>query len=612
MKKSITKQAIYIAVIYFVVSAGYIYFSDTLLARMVKDTETFSRIEGLKGIAFVLLSALLILVVVDREMRKKNALIRDLIMQKNEFEALNEEYLTSIEELHNANEMLGESEVRYRNIFNNRHIIMFLIDPENATVVDVNPAAEEYYGRMREEFIGMKVADINVLTEDLIKNLMDEVLHKGKSAFELKHKLSNGEIRDVEVFTGPIKVNRKELIYSIVTDITERKNSRQELIQAKVKAEENDKLKSAFLNNMSHEIRTPMNGILGFSSLLMQEGLTDEKRREFIRIIENSGEQLVRIIDDIIDYSRIETGQVQVVKKEFGLNEMLDTLLAMLEQEAGKRNKNVELRLHKGLPNGNDAIVSDRGRLAQIITNLAMNALKFTEKGFIETGYLIQGRQIEFYVKDTGIGIPVHDQEKVFDRFHQANIDIARSYSGTGLGLSIAKGLTELLGGNIDFISTQSTGTTFFVRIPYEQAVHGKSRKKVSSSITDFHGKTILVAEDVPESMELINSYFSGSGALIVKAANGKEAVELITGNQNIDVVLMDIRMPVMDGLEAMKAIKKIRPGMPVIAQTAYAMSIDRSLFLDNGFDDYISKPLDKRSLMLITGKYLGGNNRPG
>ena len=256
-----------------------------------------------------------------------------------------------------------------------------------------------------------------------------------------------------------------------MTDITERKNSRQELIQAKVKAEENDKLKSAFLNNMSHEIRTPMNGILGFSSLLMQEGLTDEKRREFIRIIENSGEQLVRIIDDIIDYSRIETGQVQVVKKEFGLNEMLDTLLAMLEQEARKRNKNVELRLHKGLPNGNDAIVSDRGRLAQIITNLAMNALKFTEKGFIETGYLIQERQIEFYVKDTGIGIPVNDQEKVFDRFHQANIDIARSYSGTGLGLSIAKGLTELLGGNIDFISTQSSGTTFFVRIPYEQAV---------------------------------------------------------------------------------------------------------------------------------------------
>ena len=155
--------------IYFVVSAGYIYFSDTLLARMVKDTETFSRIEGLKGIAFVLLSALLILMVVDREMRKKNTLIHDLIMQKNEFEALNEEYLTSIEELHNANEMLGESEVRYRNIFNNRHIIMFLIDPENGTVVDVNPAAEEYYGRMREEFIRMKVTDINVLTEDLIK-----------------------------------------------------------------------------------------------------------------------------------------------------------------------------------------------------------------------------------------------------------------------------------------------------------------------------------------------------------------------------------------------------------------------------------------------------------
>ncbi len=450
------------------------------------------------------------------------------------------------------------------------------------------------------------------LQKSRLNTLIDEVLHLGKSAFELKHKLSNGEIRDVEVFTGPIKINRKELIYSIVTDITERKNSRQELIQAKVKAEENDKLKSAFLNNMSHEIRTPMNGILGFSSLLMQEGLTDEKRREFIRIIENSGEQLVRIIDDIIDYSRIETGQVQVVKKEFGLNEMLDTLLAMLEQEARKRNKNVELRLHKGLANGNDAIVSDRGRLAQIITNLAMNALKFTEKGFIETGYLIQGRQIEFYVKDTGIGIPVNDQEKVFDRFHQANIDIARSYSGTGLGLSIAKGLTELLGGNIDFISTQSSGTTFFVRIPYEQAVRGKSRKEVSSSIADFHGKTILVAEDVPESMELINSYFSGSGALIVKAANGKEAVELITGNQNIDVVLMDIRMPVMDGMEAMKAIKKIRPGMPVIAQTAYAMSIDRSLFLDNGFDDYITKPLDKRSLMLITGKYLGGNNRPG
>ena len=374
---------------------------------------------------------------------------------------------------------------------------------------------------------------------------------------------------------------------------------------AKEKAEENDKLKSAFLNNMSHEIRTPMNGILGFSSLLLRDGLSDKKRHDYVRIIESSGEQLLRIIDDIIDYSRIETGQVNIFKDQCRLNETLETLLALLEQEAKRQKKQVEIRINKGLADGNDTVITDRGRLSQILTNLAMNSLKFTQKGYIETGYTVRNDIIEFYVKDTGIGIPISDQHKVFERFHQANIDIARSYSGTGLGLSIARGLTLLLEGQIDFVSKEGKGTTFFVRIPYEPAEMQLMKGKDDALVSDFEGKTILIAEDVAESMELIKTYFSVSGVTILHAQNGSEALEEIKSGRNIDLVLMDIRMPVMDGLKSMKAIKKIRPDIPIIAQTAYAMASDRELYLRSGFDEYLAKPLDKTKLLQVVGRFL-------
>ncbi len=851
-----TRQALYIAVIYFTVSAIYIYFSDLLLAGLVTDTIIFSHIQSYKGLGFVLLTAILIYFLVNRQMNRKNALIRDLSRKKNEFETLYEEYLSSNEELNHANELLGrsektllttlysigdalittdrdgmvlrmnpvaerltgwtehearglpsssifriadeftgkevenpilkvlrkekgihlarhsvlvskngrtfpvadsgspilsdegeiegavivfrdqteerkaqrsllinqfcidhssigiyrinedrglildendsmhelfgytaeefekltiydldpsltrerwkeitpflkekgsatlettnrrkdgsflpvevtvsyfefqdeafyfsfvkdiserkmnieeleESEARYRNIFENQHTIMFLIDPEHGTVVDANPAAVNFYGWTREEFKNMKVSDINLLTEKDIYGFINEV-RTGRTGFEFRHRLANGEVRDIETFTGLIQVHRKELVFTIVNDITERKISREELIRAKEKAEENDKLKSAFLNNMSHEIRTPMNGILGFSSLLSQPDLNAEKRYEFIRIIESSGEQLVRIIDDIIDYSRIETGQVSIIMEKFGLNEMLETIIALIREDMIKKNKNLDIRLHKGLPDGSDGIVSDRARLSQILINLAMNSLKFTEEGFIETGYLVREGVIEFYVKDTGIGIPEIDQEKIFDRFHQANLAIARSYSGTGLGLSIARGLTELLGGGIDFTSKTGRGTTFFIHMPYEPVDIRSAPSERIIPASGFKEKTILIAEDVPESLELISNYFGGTGAIILRASNGKEALDLVRTHKSIDLVLMDIRMPVMDGLEALKTIKKLRPGLPVIAQTAYAMVPDRELFLHNGFDDYISKPVDRKSLMLIAGKYLG------
>ncbi|HYW94806.1 MAG TPA: response regulator, partial [Bacteroidales bacterium] len=435
---------------------------------------------------------------------------------------------------------------------------------------------------------------------------MDKVVTAGRSGFEFKHRLAGGEIRDVEVFSGPIKVNNRNLIYSIINDITERKRSRQELITAKNKAEENDKLKTAFLNNMSHEIRTPMNGILGFSSLLMQDNLSDKRRKEYINIIENSGEQLMRIIDDIIDYSRIETGQVDIIKTEFRLNETIDTIYSILEQEASRRKKNIKIRVHKALPEGEDIILTDKGRLAQIINNLGMNALKFTDDGTIELGYELVNGDLRFLVKDTGIGIPEDEREKIFDRFHQVNNDLARSYSGTGLGLSIAQGLTKLLGGDIYFDSSPGEGSVFYVHLPYSAAYKLKNdRSPGKKNKTDFKGKTFLVAEDVPESLELIKSYLSSSGAKIVVAMNGDQAIEQVKNHNHIDLVLMDIRMPGTDGVKAMKAIKKLSPGLPVIAQTAYAMASDRATCLESGFDEYISKPLKKDELIGIAGKCL-------
>ena len=390
------------------------------------------------------------------------------------------------------------------------------------------------------------------------------------------------------------------------TNLNKIKNINVELKNAKNKAEEHDRLKSAFLHNMSHEIRTPLNGLIGFSDLLSDdENLEADKKKEYIQIIRSSGEQLIRIIDDLIDISQIETGQVSLIEEEFNLNPLLDNAFLLIKKQIKDKKKPIQLKLFKGLKNNEDAITADKTRLLQVILNLLSNSVKYTKKGSIEIGYRVKDNHVEFYVNDTGIGIPEESHEVIFERFRQAYDDSSHLYGGTGLGLAISKGLIKMMNGTISMTSKPGTGSTFKFSIPYNQGYSEKKPDNQKASLPVNSHKTILIAEDVQESFELLKEYLKGYDIKILHAMDGLEAVELALNQENPDLILMDIRMPEMSGITALKEIKKIKPELPVIIQTAYAMQIEKDECFKAGCDDYLTKPIDKASFFTILNKYL-------
>ncbi len=382
----------------------------------------------------------------------------------------------------------------------------------------------------------------------------------------------------------------------------------EELIKAKEKAEESDRLKTEFLNNMSHEIRTPMNAIQGFSNFLNESDLTNEKRNFYINIIQNSGNQLLRIVDDILEISELETKQVRVSENEVCLNDFLLELFSIFDIKA--KESKIPLYLKKGLSDKDSAIITDKTKLNKILSNLLENALKFTNEGFIEFGYTVVNNEIEIYVKDTGIGIKTDKQEIIFERFSQENENTATNYGGLGLGLSITKENTGLLGGKIWVKSEKGKGSTFFVTIPYKPAY---SNTEITSQSTIVNQKssvekyTILIVEDEEFSYLYLETLFEkldlNSTILLVK--NGKEAVEMCKTNSKIDFVLMDLKMPIMNGYVTTKQIKEFRPELPIVAQTAYSTTADKNKAISAGCDDFISKPISKEALISMIDKYL-------
>ncbi|VAW18094.1 hypothetical protein MNBD_BACTEROID01-1375 [hydrothermal vent metagenome] len=429
---------------------------------------------------------------------------------------------------------------------------------------------------------------------EILTGIKQEVLDTGKSINTKVRFSVDGEITYHQVSIEPMYDAAGELtgISSTSTDVTDLEN-------AKLKAEESDKLKSAFLTNLSHEIRTPMNGIVGFSQLLNEPGISAEKRTQYARIINESGKQLLNIINDIIDISKIESGQIDVNMDKASINEKLNETYSFYKPILSKEE--VDLILIKGLVDGEDVVYTDATKLQQIINNLISNAMKFTSQGYIEYGYYIKNNFIEFYVKDTGIGVMPEFQDRIFDRFSQEDSGKSKDLGGTGLGLSISKAYVELLGGEMWLKSKPGLGTTFYFTIPYKPAndkVQEHSPQTEGDPQVDLLENTILIAEDNDMNYLLLEELLVKSKAKLIRASNGQEAVDLCKKLPGIDLVLMDIRMPVMDGYEAIRKIKGYRPGLPIIAQSAFAMLEDERKALDAGSDDYISKPI-KKSLLI-------------
>jgi hypothetical protein len=379
----------------------------------------------------------------------------------------------------------------------------------------------------------------------------------------------------------------------------------EELQIAIEKAKESDQLKTSFIQNLSHEIRTPLNGIIGFTDMLKRKVNLPEILVKYIEVIEKSGDRLTCIIDDLVDISKIETGQITTNPEEFDINEILTDLKLIFSQEAEDKDLTLEY-CKSDLPQQSN-IVSDKGKVTQVLSNLIKNALKFTDAGAIEFGYSIRDHSFEFFVKDTGVGINAEMQSDIFKRFFQVDTSLSSGYEGSGLGLSISKAFVETLGGSIWVESGSASrhkgpGSTFFFTLPCHTTNNNLLQTKnmdEPEALTNENLRVLVVEDDVVSRM-LVNEILKECNITAIFARNGKEGVKIVKDNQSFDLILMDIKMPVMNGFEATAQIRKLGFEKPIIAQTAYTSTEDKAKIRAGGFNSYISKPIKKSNLLKV------------
>lgn len=408
-------------------------------------------------------------------------------------------------------------------------------------------------------------------------------------------------VRDIRVFENH-ELQLFHVYAQLIVNVVERMKKEQELIDAKEKAVEADRLKTAFLQNMSHEIRTPMNGILGFVDLLKETDLTPEEKIKYIGIVEKSGKRLLNTINDIIEISKIEAGQEKLRLSQVDVNKMLHYFYDFFMPQAIERGLRFTIGKHTFADFS--VIQTDKNKLEAVLGNLLNNALKFTFVGDVEFGNYLENKMLVFYVKDTGIGIPFDRQQAIFDRFVQADLEITRPHEGSGLGLAIVKAYLTMLGGSISLESEEGKGSVFRFSLPYSHcALPALQAETVKIEKPNEVPLTALVAEDDDVSFLILSKMLSKQNINLIRAFNGMDSVMAVKMYPEISFILMDIKMPKMSGLEATKEIRKIKPSLPIIAQTSYALSGDREKALAAGCDEYISKPIDRNELLKLIGK---------
>ncbi len=484
-------------------------------------------------------------------------------------------------------------------------VCVVITDPEGK-IEFVNPAFTNITGYSFSEVMGknMNVLNSGKHPDEFFAKMWNRIKNGKDWQGEILNKKKSGELFCEKISISAIKNSKREItnFVAIKDDITSRKEAEKQIRQAKEKAEESDRLKTSFLANMSHEIRTPLNAIVGLSSLLVDTEISLQERKSFGNIINENSQVLLKLIDDIIDISKIEAGQIKISESKCNINQLLDEIVETFKaQIKTDKKKSLSLYLNKGLQNEKATIITDPHRLRQIVVNLVGNSCKFTEEGSIEFGYAVQMEgELQFYVRDTGIGIPKDKIDLIFNRFRQAQDESTRSHGGTGLGLTISKSLVELLGGKIWVESKPGQGTTFFFTIPHKPAdteVSGKQIVRLRKKHPLLKDKNILIAEDMEANFRLIEAFFKKTKANILWAKNGKEAIEICRRNKSVDILLLDINMPVVNGYDALLEIKKIKPSLPVIIQTAYAMAGEKERFIKAGCNDYLTKPIDPQEL---------------
>ncbi len=556
---------------------------------------------------------------------------RELINTQEELNTLNftleqkikektRDLLIEVDAQKQIEEAIKESEHKYRNLI------------ENALVGVFSSTSEGEFTFVNEALVNMlEYPSMLEFTPRKIQSLF--INNKNNTDFfnvlKKKHQVKNFE---AELISGTgkkkiviINAQLKGKTFSgMIADITDRKEAeekerkyREKLFVAKEEAEESNRLKSTFLQNMSHEIRTPINAITGFSGLIADPDLPDEQKKEFISNISKSSLNLLSLIDNILLIAKLESEKIKIISEKCFLNRTLADIYTSFQKDKNKKGKgSIEFKLKTGNKDLDFAVLTDPSRVNQIISNLLSNAFKFTHRGSIEFGYTFSsdrekdknGKEIEFYVKDTGIGLSEDQKEYIFERFRKVENEKEKIYEGTGLGLAISKKLVSLLDGVIWIESEVGKGSTFYFTIPLqviEKPVREIKKKITPAERISLRGRKILVAEDNELNYLLLKAIMTGTEAEILCARDGIEAVESCMVNDDIEIVLMDICMPNMDGYQATKEIKKIRKSLPVIAVTAYSMNDEQIKSQESEFDDFLTKPVKPDILMDTISKHL-------
>lgn len=647
-----------ITALYLIVGLLWIYFSDTFFNFIISDKNILAKINIVKGSFYVTFTSLLLFFFIKKHMNKLRKAQRKAKIYTTKVEKQNEKYRKINHELQETKEKIHKSEERFR----------LTLEATQIGLWDWNVAEDTWYASpVYYTMLGYKPDDANGdrkiwitrVHPDDVQNVTEKIqnvvsLNFNTYEYEARIKHANGEYRWQKVIGFGVErdENGKPIrMIGIRVDIDDRKKAEislkekndeylalneellskndeyyslneeyiatnrtlcqtnEEFLIAKEKAEESNRLKTAFLQNISHEIRTPMNAIIGFSDLLGNVDISIDKRNKFIDIIQKSTQQLLSIVTDILTISTLETKQEKLNIKPVNINTIINDVFELFKPQADSHN--IELRKQQKLPNTQAEIYTDDTKIIQILTNILNNALKFTHSGQIEFGYDKVTTQpndtfIRFFVRDTGIGIKPDLHNKIFERFIQADKAVHLEYGGTGLGLSICKGFVELFGGQIWVESEIGKGSIFYFTIPYKPIENTKNDLETQqNNDVVFEKKTILVAEDVDFNFMYIEELLKQKNIMLIHAEDGKKTVDICNENNKIDLILMDIKMPLMDGYTAAKIIKQQHPSIPIIAQTAYALDHERGLYNDSTFNDYITKPISKTELYKILNKYI-------
>lgn len=529
--------------------------------------------------------------------------------------------LNLLEDLNQENESrkiseaaLMQSEKKYSSLFASMHEGFALHEiicdaagrPVDYMFLDVNPAFERITGVKKTDLVGKTVLTVFPGTEKYWIEKYGQVALTGEPTTFENYSVELQRYYQVSAFSP-----EKNKFAVVANNITDRKNAELEITHAKEKAEESDRLKTAFLNNLSHEIRTPLNGILGFLAMLRETDLTPEEKIDCFKMINTSAERLMNTIDDTVEIAKIQTGQINITLRKTNISQIAVNLVAKFKYIADI--KGLSISLNDTLVEDNRIINTDSEKLNIILSSLIGNAVKFTKAGSVELAVRKNNDYIEFSVKDTGIGIPVEQQQKIWKVFMQADVSHTRQFEGCGLGLSIAKAYVNMLGGEIWLDSKGDSGTVFYFNIPYSTESQNCSETAtaapapVISATPPLTAAKILIVEDDELNFNYISVILTKAKYDVLHAWNGIEALQICHNHNDIAVILMDIKMPGMNGYEATAKIREINPAVPIIAITAHAADADRTSCLAAGMNDYASKPIRQQQLLEIVAKWQSG-----